>query len=378
MSNKYLSIGIIVFLITLPPVFCAENEILWKKTYDGGSTDMAHGVTVDSKDNVIVTGTSYDAQKRSRDYYTIKYDKSGNVIWEKRFDVGIRDVSYDVVVDSKDNVIVTGTVSGRFFTIKYDKYGKVIWTDMPGRGNDDEAYGVAVDSEDNILVTGRTKLVVYNYYTLKYDKDGNLLWRIMWTKGEDDVPYDVAVDSQDNVLVTGFTSNGAEHRGRADYTYYTFKYDKNGKKLWHGKWAISHSYAEAYGIATDSWDNVIVTGFIMENNNRDYFTLKCDPSGKILWERVYDRSFYDCAYGITTDQNDNIFVTGISYSGIDNYDICTIKYTPEGKLQWEKILDINRNDIAEDITVDSEGRVIVVGSTDSKSWDFLTIKYENK
>jgi len=283
MSNKYLSIGSIVFLITLAPVFGAENGILWEKTYDGGSTDMAHGVILDSKDNVIVTGTSYDAQKRSRDYYTIKYNKSGDVIWEKRYDVGIRDVSYDVAVDSKDNVIVTG-----------------------------------------------------------------------------------------------FSSNGADHRGRADYTYYTFKYDKNGKKLWHGKWATSHSYAEAYGIATDSQDNVIVTGFIMENNNRDYFTIKCDPSGNILWEDIYDRSFYDRAYGVATDQNDNIFVTGISYSRADNYDICTIKYSPEGKLQWEKILDINRNDIAEDVAVDSEGNILVVGSTDSRTWDFLTIKYQNK
>ncbi|NMC76056.1 MAG: hypothetical protein GYA60_01980, partial [Candidatus Methanofastidiosa archaeon] len=228
MRTKYLFAGIMLFLITLAPVFGADKNIIWEKTFDGGATDMAYGVAIDSENNVIVTGSSYNNEKSTRDFYTIKYDKNGKIIWEKRFDVATRDTSYDVAVDSKDNVIVTGTVSGKFFTIKYDKKGKILWTDSPSRGNDDEAYGVAVDSEDNVIITGRTKLVVYNYYTIKYDKNGKMLWNVMWTNGEDDVPYDVAIDSKDNVVITGFSSNGVNHAGRGDYTYYTFKYDKNG------------------------------------------------------------------------------------------------------------------------------------------------------
>lgn len=378
MKTKYLFAGIMLFLITLAPVFGADKNIIWEKTFDGGATDMAYGVAIDSENNVIVTGSSYNNEKSTRDFYTIKYDKNGKIIWEKRFDVATRDASYDVAVDSKDNVIVTGTVSGKFFTIKYDKKGKILWTDSPSRGNDDEAYGVAVDSQDNIIITGRTKLVVYNYYTIKYDKNGKMLWNVMWTKGEDDVPYDVAIDSEDNILVTGFTSNGIDHKGRADYTYYTFKYDKNGKYLWHGKWGTSYSYAEAYGVATDSENNVIVTGFIMENNNRDFFTVKSDSNGKILWQKTYDRDFYDCAYDVATDEKNNIYVTGISYSNADNYDFCTIKYSPEGKLLWERIYNQNTNDIPNDIVIDSEGNILVTGSTNSKTWDYITVKYKNK
>lgn len=378
MKKAYFLAGFIITLMTLSPVFGAYNRLIWEQTYDAGLTDMAYGLALDSDDNVIVTGTSYCADKKNRNYYTIKYDKNGEVLWEKYYDVGLRDVSYDVAVDSNDNVIVTGTTSGKFFTIKYDKKGNLLWTDSPSRGNDDEAYAVAVDSEDNIIITGRTKIIVYNYYTIKYDKNGKMLWNVMWTNGEDDVPYDVAVDSKDNIIVTGFSSNGVDHKGRGDYTYYTFKYDKDGKYLWHGKWATSYSYAEAYGVTTDLEDNVIVTGFVMEKNNRDYFTVKCNPEGKILWQKTYDRDFYDCAYDVATDKNNNVYVTGISYSGAGNYDFCTIKYNPSGEFEWEKIHDFNRNDMPQEILISSDGNIIIAGSTDSITWDFLTIKFKSK
>jgi len=378
METKYLIAGFLIFLITLTPVFGQYRDVIWEQRYDGGLDDMAHSVAIDSKDNVIITGTSRDILRRDRDFYTIKYDKTGNLIWEKRYNVGIRDESYGVAVDSKDNIVIVGTVSGKYFIIKYDKNGEIIWKESPSRGNDDVAYGVAVDSEDNIIVTGRTKLVVYNYYTLKYDKDGNLLWRTMWTNGEDDVPYGITIDSKDNVIVTGFSSNGAEHRGRRDYTYYTFKYDKNGNKLWDRKWGTGIPYTEAFGVAVDSKDNVVVTGFVMSGPDYSIYTVKADPNGEILWEKVYTRSIYDRAYAVAIDLNDNIIVTGVTFIGGTKYGLCTIKYNEKGELLWEKIYALDRTGIAKGVAVTSENNIIVTGSTDEKTWDFLTIKYKNR
>jgi hypothetical protein len=39
---------------------------------------------------------------------TIKYDKNGNVIWNKSYDGGSDDVNPATVVDSENTVIVTG------------------------------------------------------------------------------------------------------------------------------------------------------------------------------------------------------------------------------------------------------------------------------
>ena len=378
MKRKYLIMGFIIFLVTLTPVFGQYRDIFWDQRYDGGLNDMAYSVAVDSEDNAIVVGTSRDITRRDRDFYTIKYDSEGDILWERRYDVGIRDEGYGIAVDSKDNIIVVGTAKGKFFIFKYDSKGNMIWEQSPSRGNDDVAYGVAIDSEDNVIVTGRTKFIVYNYYTIKYDKDGNMLWRIMWTNGEDDVPYGIAVDSKDNVIVTGYSSNGVDHRGRGDYTYYTFKYDKNGNKLWHGKWGTSYPYTEAYSVAVDSKDNVIVTGFVMIQNNYSFYTVKSDSQGKIIWEKVYDRSDYDRAYDVAVDLEDSVLVTGTTYVGGSHYGFCTVKYDSKGNFLWEKIYDHDRNDQANGIAIDSENNIIVTGGSDDKTWDFLTIKYRNR
>jgi hypothetical protein len=271
-----------------------------------------------------------------------------------------------------------GTAKNKYYIIKYDPKGNKLWEQSPSRGNDDVAYGVAVDSEDNIIVTGRTKFIVYNYYTIKYDKQGNMLWKIMWTNGEDDVPYGIAVDSKDNIIVTGYSSNGENHKGRGDYTYYTFKYDKNGNKLWHGKWATSYPYAEAYAVVTDSKDNIIVTGFVIIGDKYNIYTVKSDPEGKIIWDKLYDKSNYDRAYGIAVDLNDNILVTGVTQINGLNHGFCTVKYDSKGKFLWEKVYSLDRNDQANSIAIDSDNNIIVTGGSDDKTWEYLTIKYRNR
>ncbi|NPV49744.1 MAG: hypothetical protein HPY60_00905 [Candidatus Methanofastidiosum sp.] len=378
MRKRYFIATFIVFIITLAPVFGQFRDIIWEQRYDGGLDEMAYATVIDSKDNVIVTGTSRDIIRRDRDFYTIKYDKNGDVAWEQRFNVGIRDESYGIAVDSMDNIITVGTASGKYFIIKYDKNGEVIWNDSPNRGNDDIAYDVAVDSKNNIIVTGRTKVIVYNYYTIKYDNDGNMLWKVMWTNGEDDVPYGIAVDSKDNIIVTGFSSNGKEHRGRGDYTFYTFKYDKDGNKLWHGKWGTSEPYAEAFSVGIDSKDNIIVTGFVMAKDKYKIYTVKSNSEGNILWEKIYEKSNYDRAYDITIDKNDNILVTGITQINEINYGFITLKYDTKGTLLWEKIYDNGRISQANGIAIDSENNILVTGGSKGETWDFLTIKYRNK
>jgi hypothetical protein len=61
---------------------------LWPRSYDGGGGDLALGVATDALNNVIVTGQSYNATSGNDDYYTIKYDPAGNVLWARSYDGG--------------------------------------------------------------------------------------------------------------------------------------------------------------------------------------------------------------------------------------------------------------------------------------------------
>jgi hypothetical protein len=222
------------FTLCLVNTAAAVTE-LWIKNYTGASyDDGANGVAVDSSNNIIVTGYSDNvAGTGNWDYLTIKYDEGGNVVWMKNYTGTSDDEAWGVAVDSLNNIIVTGnswnvvgTGNQGYLTIKYDEDGTVLWMKNYTGASSDVAYGVAVDSLNNILVTGYSHNAAgtgnWDYLTIKYDEGGNVVWMKNYTGTGDDVAYGVAVDSSNNIIVTGWSYDAAGPG--TYYNYLTIKY----------------------------------------------------------------------------------------------------------------------------------------------------------
>lgn len=111
-----------LFFSSIVSVYASDGDVIWAKTYDSGNYDYSYRVATDSSNNVIVTGYVAIAPG-VEDYYTIKYDPSGNQIWAKTYDSGRDDYSYGVATDSSNNILVNGVVytgsNSDYYTIKY-------------------------------------------------------------------------------------------------------------------------------------------------------------------------------------------------------------------------------------------------------------------
>ena len=109
---------------------------------------------MDSNDNIIVAGAS--GTWRSITDFTVKYDKYGNELWERKF--GDAAVLYDVAIDSYDNIILAGynfsENQADYQIIKLDEIGNTPWAKEYDSGKSDYAAAVAVNIDDNILVGG--------------------------------------------------------------------------------------------------------------------------------------------------------------------------------------------------------------------------------
>jgi uncharacterized delta-60 repeat protein len=285
-------------------------------------------VAVDSNDNVIVTGFSHNATGNEKDdYYTIKYDQDGNEIWNKSYADGKTDVAMDVAVDSQDNIIVTGCSrqdpAVDYLTIKYDQNGTEIWNETYHDCAIAEAFGVAVDSDDNVIVTGQSCFPTGYWHTIKYNgTDGSQIWLVTWGGGGDNEGHRVALDSEGNIIVTGTSQPYFTYANFWDY--HTIKYDHNGKEIW------SKTYENGYanwpmGLAVDSEDNVIVTGFSSDGSTDNYYTIIYDKDGNEIGSVTYDNDYDDEAMAVAVDSEDNMIVTGSSSDG-STYNYYTIKY----------------------------------------------------
>lgn len=90
------------------------GDTSWIRIYDGGDSlsDETNSIGIDSLENVYVTGKSQSPGIAFLDFLTIKYNSTGNLVWEKRYNgLGIpymSDVAYTISVDKKGSAIISG------------------------------------------------------------------------------------------------------------------------------------------------------------------------------------------------------------------------------------------------------------------------------
>jgi hypothetical protein len=160
--------------------YSGSGNQLWAARYNGPGNrdDFATAVAVDGSGNVYVTGYS-KAPGTGYDYTTIKYNSSGKQLWVKRYNGPGNgdDFASALAVDGSGNVYVTGESPGSssyrdFATIKYGSSGNLVWVKRfngPGNG-DDGAQAISVDSAGHVFVSGYSKDsgTGYDYTVIKY------------------------------------------------------------------------------------------------------------------------------------------------------------------------------------------------------------------
>ncbi|MBL8008056.1 MAG: SBBP repeat-containing protein [Ignavibacteria bacterium] len=222
--------------------YSSDGTQEWINIYNGpgNSNDAGNYISADNYGNVYVTGESFGVSSNF-DYVTIKYNSSGNEIWNRRYNTSLnaRDIGRALVIDGSENVIVTGESVGSgtnsdYATIKYDSSGTELWVNRytgPASSSPDEARAITSDENGNIIVTGISvgNLTSYDFATVKYSSAGTELWvqRYNGPSNSFDEASSVTTDNQGNVYVSGLSFN----TGTMD-DLVVIKYNPDGAQQW--------------------------------------------------------------------------------------------------------------------------------------------------
>jgi outer membrane protein assembly factor BamB len=211
----------------------SDGALLWERRYSGPSNGSdAVAVAIDGNGNVVVTGTSR-GNGTGLDYYTARYAAAdGTLLWEKRYNgpANLDDRAVSVAVDASGNVVVTGyspgdfdpfsgTFPNQYYTAKYAAAdGALLWEQRNPKGMDAIAQAVVVDSRGNAIVTGTVSFfsfgrVTSDYYTSKYAAaDGAVLWEKRYdgpANGKDAIStsHCLALAPNGRIAVTGHSDS---------------------------------------------------------------------------------------------------------------------------------------------------------------------------
>jgi uncharacterized delta-60 repeat protein len=155
-------------------------SLAWERTYNTASNldDIATGIKVDASGNVYVTGTT-SSSSQGKNITTIKYNSAGTQQWVQTYNnsLNTNEEANSMALDASGNVYITGYVDTEvdgsdYFTLKYDASGNNLWT-IHNDGDahlDDISNNIAIDNNGDILVTGQSETApgVYQYCTVKY------------------------------------------------------------------------------------------------------------------------------------------------------------------------------------------------------------------
>ena len=136
------------------------------------------------------------------------------------------------------------------------------------------------------------------------------------------------------------------------------------------------------GVATDSSDNIYITGATQTFGGEDYdvFLQKYDSSCNLLYTKQWGGPGNDIARGIAVDTEDNVYITGSTDSfagGISQ--VFLLKYSPSGELQFSQTWGSKENSFGNGVATDTLGNVFVVGTTSSLGGgtSVLLLKYDS-
>ena len=398
-----------------------DPEVEWA-TYYGNGDGAGMATTTDDEDNVFLAGTTssfdwiaYNGHQNdppnglsygvSYTGFLVKFNKDGERLWGTYYD-GFAGYSawiseIGLATDSENNIFMGGKVVNHngFETynghqedygggdattpdgglVKFDSNGIRQWATFYGGGNDDWIETLAVDSEDNVYVAGTTSSnsnIAYNGhqnqpgglsdgFLVKFDSEGNRLWATYYGGSWRENAFDVAIDNENNVYIAGSTASsnniyyqGFQEQNNGEYDGFLVKFTEDGVRLWATYYG-GEADDFAYGVVTDSQDNVYICGRTQSYEHIAYqgyqnewsqgFLVKFNSYGNRVWGTYNVAPLFNLAID---KESDYIFSTNFFAANIH-------KFNTHGILQWKylyTVSDINK------IALDSEGSIYVAGA----------------
>lgn len=276
-------------------------------------------------------------------------------------------------------------------TISFSQAPEIIWEKGFGGNGDDRARDVIETLDGGFLTIGYSDSDdgdvtdnhgLEDYFVVKTDSEGNLEWAKSYGGSDYDYGYAVCNGIDGGYVLAGSTKSNDDdvsfNHGGSDF--WVVKIDALGNIMWERTYGGTLTEA-ANNISTTSEPYYVLAGYstssdgdVTENSGgSDFWIIKIDLLGNLVWESSYGTTEVDHAEEVIQTTDGGYAVAGF-VNGWDNTNYVIIKFDNFGELVWSKEYGGTDSDHAYSIIQKSDGGFLCAGFTDSDDFD-VSVNY---
>jgi len=326
-----------------------SGKIQWQKCLGGGGEERAFDIQQTNEGGYIVVGYSVSndgnvsGNHGGSDIWVVKLDNAGNVQWQKCLGGTASEEAYSVQQTNDDGYIIAGSansnngdVSGYrgaqdFWIVKLSNTGTIKWQKCLGGSDTEEARSVRQTNDGGYIVAGSTwskdgdvsgNHGGLDFWVVKLDSVGLIQWQKCLGGSGDDKAYDIQLTDDGGYIVAGNSksNNGDVSGNHGGSDFWVAKLDSVGLIQWQK--CLGGTGDDAAGSVQQTDGGYIVTGYSNSNNGDitdnhgyyDFWLVKIDEIGQIIWQKCFGGSDYDQAASIELTRDRGYIVAGYSYS----------------------------------------------------------------
>ncbi len=226
---------------------------------------------------------------------------------------------------------------GDIWLIKVDKFGKKLWDKRYGGSGNEQLWSVIQNDEGFILVGASNSPVSgnkstlnlgdYDYWIVQIRPDGQIVWEKTYGGAGEDIAYSISEIESTNQYIIGGHSNSSKSASKSENSF---------------------------------------------NNSKDYWILKIDNKGEIIWDKTYGGDGADdYPLGNQLTNKQTVLIGGgtvskpsgnkkAAFNGIKDFWLLNIDVNT-GDLVWDKDFGGDNEDVLVEIKASLDGNTFYLG-----------------
>lgn len=328
--------------------------IEWQRALGGSLDDQAFALDLTSDGGYIIAGLAFSnngdvtQNQGQSDVWVVKLNAAGEIVWQRTYGGSAADRAYGIRQLQNGGYVIAGASSSTNGDISVNQGGSDYW----------------------VFVVGA---------------QGNMVWERTYGGSGADIAFDFDLTSDGGFVVVGesASSNGDITASRGSRDCWLIKLTSSGVLEWERSyggtsaetgWSVRQTDDGGYilGATTSSTNGDITTPLGAE----DFWVIKTDPQGTIVWQRNYggSNSEINCVIRPTADDGFALVGGTVSSDGditqaLGLVDHWVAKLSSSGDVLWSRSLGGSASDGPRSLDILSEGDLLITGYADSNDGD---------